>query len=232
MKNILLVANNQKLAEELKLALSSPQYAVLRIRYGKEAETIISTKSIDLCLIDVELADGSGLELCRSLRCIFHVPIILLSDAGEENDIIRGLESGADEFVTKPFSMKLLVCRIHCLLRRGKWDWVNGTEKSRCIFTGNLLIDLEHHMVFQNGTEVVLHHTEFLLCSSLACARGMILTRAALLKKIWEERDRMVEDSTLTVHICRLRKKLGRYQGEAYIRTVKGIGYRWNMKIK
>lgn len=231
MKNILLVESNQELSLELQRVLSRHHYRVFCTELGRKAVEILSAGNIDLCVLDADLPEGSGVDLCRSIRCIFREPIILLSAYGEEKDIIQGLKCGADDYVTKPFSINILICRIGCQLRRVEWERLHRREKVCCLYTGNLMIDLDHQMVFRNGAEVELRHTEFLLCSNLASGKGMILTRRLLLAKIWEERDRMVEDSTLTVHICRLRKKLGRYQGKSYICTVRGIGYRWNVKI-
>lgn len=225
MQQILIVEDDAALRLELRHALEDRGWGVLEAGTAARARKLAG--AADLMLLDVGLPDGDGFSLCRALRQRFSGPILMLTGFGSEDDIVLGLQSGADDYVTKPCSMRVLQSRVMAHLRRTeRWD---GAAQLR---TGELFIDLRHKMIFRGETALPISGTEFSLCAALLRANGRILTREALLHSLWDSREKYIEDNTLSVHVSRLRKKLGLYRGAAYIDTVKGIGYRWNGEVE
>ena len=179
----------------------------------------------DLVLLDLMLPNMSGLEVCRRLReskNTSHVPIIMLTAKGEEKDIICGLELGADDYVTKPFSPKELVARIKSVLRRAGIKV--GTSSSQVIKVDGLEIDLARHSVHLNGESIKLTLTEFRLLHGLIEGEGRIFTRDQLIDRVRGE-DITIVDRNIDVHISSLRRKLKDYG--ARILTIRGVGYRF-----
>ena len=161
------------------------------------------------------LPDGSGLDLCtawRSSGC--HTPILFLTARDEEVEIVRGLDAGADDYMTKPFRLAELLSRIRALLRR---------NQPAVYETDGLRIDLENRSVYCGDQQLYLTPTEFQLLAALVRNTGKVLTRKILLQTIWDDAGLYIDDNTLSVHIRRLREKIG----EDRIRTVRGVGYRW-----
>lgn len=228
MKTILIVEDDAVLASELENILREESYQVVTACNGQEAGELIAQEQIDVCLLDIGLPDCVGFDLCKNIRTVYRGSIIMMTGFTGEQDIVRGLDSGADDYVTKPFSIKVLLSRISSQLRRQEWEDLSHVSY---LYTGDLVIDLDHRMVYKNGDEIILGNIEYQICQKIAIGGGMILTRDLLLTRIWDERGEVIEDNTLSVHIYRLRRKLGLYQGESYIETLKGIGYRWNIKV-
>lgn len=228
MKTVLIVEDDAVLVSELEKVLREENYQVVIAENGQEAMDRIAGEPIDVCLLDIGLPDCMGYELCGNIRRIYRGSIIMITGFDEEQDIVRGLDCGADDYVTKPFSIQVLLSRISSQLRRQEWEELSHISY---LYSGDLVIDLDQRIVFKNGEEIFLGKTEYQLCQKIAMGGGMILTRDMLLSRIWDERGEVIEDNTLSVHIYRLRRKLGLYQGESYIETLKGIGYRWNVKV-
>lgn len=229
MYSILLVEDNAAFASEVAAFLKEDGFSVVHAATGAEALRYIQSEPVHICLLDVGLPDCSGLQLCKQIRSFYSGPILMLTAFDQEDDIIAGLQSGADDYVTKPCSLRILRSRIGAQLRRQ--DRLSSQEPQR-LKSGDLQIDLVHRMVYRQGTEVPLGETEFALCATLAVSDGKIMPRDLLLDRLWDSRERYVENNTLSVHISRLRKKLGSYCGVPYIDTVKGIGYRWNHEVE
>lgn len=228
MASILLVEDDRTLLAELTSFLNEYGYAVDPAENGAQASSLMAARSYSLCILDLGLPDCSGLSLCRSFRKHFSNPIIILTAFDSDDDIIAGLEAGADDYVTKPCSFKVLLSRIASQLRRK-----NRGNRSlpKTLFSGDLVIDLIHCSIFRNQEALPVSNIEYKLCLALAKSEGLIMPRNLLLDKIWDASDRFIEDNTLSVHMSRLRKKLGQYGGRPYIETIKGIGYRWNIKV-
>ena len=164
------------------------------------------------------LPDGSGLELCEQWRRNGNdTPILFLTARDDEIQIVRGLDAGGDDYVTKPFRLLELLSRIRALLRR------NHPTFYRC---GELQVDLQKMNAYYKGEPLYLTPTEFQLLAALLRNAGKVLTRKILLQTIWDDGGSFIDDNTLSVHISRLREKIG----GSYIRTVRGIGYRWEEK--
>lgn len=228
MFSILLVEDDVALKGEVASYLEESGYLVDWAEDGKKATWLFENREYDLCILDIGLPDCSGLELCKIFRSRFHNPIIILTACDSDDDIIKGLNAGADDYVTKPCSLRVLDSRILSQFRRRQW---NGEQKFNYLLSGELLIDMQHRTVTKNGNNILLGNIEFELCVMLARSDGQIMPRELLLDRIWDTREDFIEDNTLSVHVSRLRKKLGTYGDKSYIDTIKGIGYRWNFMV-
>lgn len=227
-KSILLIEDDFTLASELSAFLMQNDFGVDIAQSGQAANELFDKAMYTLCLLDVGLPDCSGFDLCKSIRNRSSIPIIMLTAHDEEDDIIKGLECGADDYVTKPYSIRVLFSRISTQIRRIEKD---DLFDSRTLKSGDLEIDLEHKTVFLNGVELAVSATEYDLCATLAISDCQIMPRDLLLEKVWDSKGKYVDNNTLSVHVSRLRKKLGMFGNTPYIDTIKGIGYRWNIRV-
>ena len=220
--NILVVEDEDSLATLLQYNLQKEGYAVTMASDGEEALLLVGEKLPDLIVLDWMLPKLSGIEVCRRLRQrneTRNVPIIMLTARGEETDRIRGLDTGADDYVVKPFSMTELAARIRAVLRRLR----PGLAEDR-VRRGDIVIDRVAHRVKRGGAEVHLGPTEFRLLDHLMQNPGRVFSREQLLDAVWGS-DVYVEARTVDVHIGRLRKALGGSAAEDPIRTVRSAGY-------
>ncbi|MGN0337588.1 MAG: response regulator transcription factor [Lachnospiraceae bacterium] len=197
------------------IALSFSGETVVQAFGVKEAEKMFDD-SIDLVILDVNLPDGSGLDLCREIRKSSHVPIIFLTANDMEIDIVTGLESGADDYITKPFSLAVLRARVNAVTRRRMSD---GSQFE----FGNYSFDFGNMKFLDGDMPVELSKTEQRLLKLFVQNMGQTLSRDLLLQRIWSDGAEFVEENALSVTVKRLRQKLP----EAPIRTVYGIGYVW-----
>ena len=219
---ILVVEDDGAINLLLRYNLEAEGFAVDVVESGEEAEIAVSEAPPDLLVLDWMLPGLSGIELCRRLRAgrkTRGLPILMLTARGEEGDRIRGLTTGADDYVTKPFSPAELTARIKALLRRSSPDRL--ADK---ITVGEIELDREAHRVLRNGREVRLGPTEFRLLEFFMRAPGRVLSRTQLLDGVWG-RDVYVDERTVDVHIGRLRKSLIRGRERDPVRTVRGAGY-------
>lgn len=213
-QKILLVEDDIFLREGLCEMLSGQGYNVTVAETFAKANELIDGH-YDLMIFDIMLPDGNGLDLCLLLRAAGStVPVLFLTACDDEIQIVRGLDAGADDYVTKPFRLLELLSRVRALLRR---------NASAVYSSGNVSIDLKTMTAYKDGAALSLTPTEFLILSTLIQNSGVIVTRTVLLEKIWDCDGSFVDDNTLSVHISRLREKLGSNR----ISTVRGIGYRW-----
>lgn len=225
---ILLIEDDFELANELSVFLLQNDFVVTIAHSGQDARSILQNTSFSLCLLDVGLPDCSGFDLCRHIRQYANMPIIMLTAHGEDDDVITGLEAGADDYVTKPYSLRVLLSRIMTQFRRIARENLSESKK---LISGDLEIDLEHMTVSKSGNELPISGTEFDLCRVLVISNCQIMPRDLLLEKVWDFKGKYVDNNTLSVLISRLRKKLGLFRNTPYIDTVKGIGYRWNIDV-
>jgi two-component system phosphate regulon response regulator PhoB len=220
--NILVVEDEDALATLLRYNLEKEGYRVGVTGDGEEALVLVEEKQPDLVVLDWMLPKVSGIEVCRRLRSrpeSRNLPIIMLTARGEESDRIRGLDTGADDYVTKPFSMTELTARIRAVLRRIR----PGLAEDR-VLHGDITIDRVAHRVKRSGKEVHLGPTEFRLLDYLMQHPGRVFSREQLLDAVWGS-DVYVEARTVDVHIGRLRKALNRETETDPIRTVRSAGY-------
>lgn len=221
---ILLVEDEKPISTMLEFALKKQGFDIIEAENWFEAEAIIESKSLDLLLIDWMLPEVSGIEIVKNLRSrkqFQSLPIIMLTARTEESYKIRGLEAGADDYITKPFSPHELVARIKALLRRS----VDNQLESNILEMGSLRIDINCHQVSLKGKTVELGPTEFRLLVFMLENPNRVFSRESLLNQVWS-RSIYVEKRTVDVHILRLRKALAIGNYDKYIQTVRGIGYR------
>ena len=219
---ILVVEDEDSLATLLQYNLQKEGYEVALAGDGEEALLLVDERLPDLIVLDWMLPKVSGIEVCRRLRQrneTRNVPIVMLTARGEETDRVRGLDTGADDYVVKPFSMTELTARIRAVLRRLR----PGLAEDR-VRRGDLLIDRVAHRVKRAGAEVHLGPTEFRLLDYLMQHPGRVFSREQLLDAVWGS-DVYVEARTVDVHIGRLRKALGVSETDDPIRTVRSAGY-------
>ncbi len=227
-KKILIVEDEQDLIKLLKYNLEKEGFKVAYTTDGSLALAEIRRDAPDLVMLDLMLPGMDGLEVCRQLRRhdkYAAIPILMLTARGEEADRVVGLEIGADDYVTKPFSMRELIARVRALLRRHEPVTVNRATIQR----GNLLIDPSAHSVAIAGREVELSALEFRLLHQLASHPGMVFSRDQLLDRVWGN-DRSVTQRSVDVYIRRVREKIEpQPQDPKYVQTVHGVGYRFAM---
>jgi two-component system phosphate regulon response regulator PhoB len=219
---VLVVEDEEPLTLLLRYNLEAEGFRVNVCTRGDEAEVSISEDPPDLVVLDWMLPGLSGLELCRRLRAgrgSRNIPIIILTARGEETDRIRGLTTGADDYVVKPFSVPELMARIRAILRRTSPERI-----ADMLEVEDIALDREAHRVSRNGREVRLGPTEFKLLEFMMQSPGRVFTRTQLLDGVWG-RDVYVDERTVDVHIGRLRKAINRGKERDPIRTVRGSGY-------
>jgi two-component system, OmpR family, phosphate regulon response regulator PhoB len=219
---ILIVEDEEPLTMMLRYNLEAEGYAVETAGRGDEAEIKLAESPPDLVVLDWMLPGLSGIELCRRLRArpaTARLPIIMLTARGEEGERVRGLATGADDYIVKPFSLPEFIARIGALLRRA------SPERIATVLTaGDIELDREKRRVSRSGREVALGPTEFRLLEFLMQSPGRVFSREQLLDGVWG-RDVYIDERTVDVHVGRLRKALNRGRGNDPIRTVRGSGY-------
>ena len=222
-QKILIVDDEPDALELIKVNLTAAGFVVATAEDGEEALKKARSLAPDLILLDVMLPQVGGLEVCKILRrddATRDIPIIMVTAKAAEIDRVLGLELGADDYVTKPFSPRELVLRVKALLRRGK----SGDNPSEQIRIGPLLIDVPRYSVHVQNCPIDLTATEFKLLAMLAQRRGRVLTRDMLLRDVWQY-DATIDSRTVDTHMRRLREKLG--PAAKYLDTVRGVGYRF-----
>ena len=227
--SILIVEDEEPLTLLLRYNLEAEGYEVETVGRGDEAEVRLRERVPDLLVLDWMLPGLSGIELCRRVRArdeTSALPILMLTARGEEDERIRGLSTGADDYVVKPFSVPELMARVKALLRRARPDAISPMLKA-----GDLELDRETFRVRRGGREVHLGPTEFRLLEFLMKAPGRVFTREQLLDGVWG-RDVYVDERTVDVHIGRLRRALNRGRSRDPIRTVRGAGYSFNEQFE
>ena len=220
---IVLVDDDARLREIVGLALEEEGYRVKTAGSAEEAAGLVETEEPDLLILDVMLPGQDGFELCRQIRTTMAVPILMLTAKADTVDIVVGLESGADDYVTKPFVTKELVARIRSLLRRARFA---GAEPPRVLMVGPLEIVPDAATVTKRGELLRLTKTEFKLLCAMAARPNQVFTREVLLQQVWDY-DYFGDSRLVDVHIRRLRGKVEDDPRQPQIvQTVRGIGYK------
>ena len=219
---VMVIEDEESLALLLRYNLEAEDYEVETIMRGDEAEARLRETLPDLILLDWMLPGLSGIELCRRLRArpeTMQLPIIMLTARGEEAERIRGLATGADDFVVKPFSVPELMARVHALLRRAKPEAIATLLKA-----GDIELDRETHRVRRDGDDMHLGPTEFRLLEFLMQSPGRVFSREQLFDSVWGS-EVYIDERTVDVHVGRLRKALNLGRLPDPIRTVRSAGY-------
>ncbi len=226
--HVLVVEDEESFVDALSVGLDREGFDVSVARDGQEALSIFSDKKFDLVLLDLMLPKLSGLDVCRSIRNLSDVPIIIVSAKGEEVDMVLMLEIGADDYVTKPYRLRELVARMRAVLRRREVHEQSHLP-DEVIVQGPLRMDVDARRCFVNGEEIKLRKKEFALLQLLLENSGRVLTREVLIDRIWGN-DYVGDTKTLDVHIKRLRSLIEHDpKAPIHITTVRGVGYRFEL---
>ena len=221
---ILLVDDEHSVQTLLTYPLRKDGYEVIAALDGREALDRFAEQRFDLVVLDLMLPKLDGIEVCRRLRGRSQVPIIILTAKDDEGDKVLGLEIGADDYITKPFSVREFRSRVRAALRRS--EMLRGRPPSEPIVAGDIQIDFERRAATAHGSAVKLTYVEFELLASLARSPGRVMTREMLLEQVWGD-SAYRDPRTIDVHIRHLREKLERDSRKPeYLLTVRGVGYR------
>lgn len=218
---ILLVEDDLVLRETIEAALIGEGYRVLAAEGMAEA-IMLAKEAPNLAMLDLNLPDGGGFTLCQTIKERYDIPVIFLTVRDDEADIVRGLDIGGDDYITKPFRLPVLLSRIRAVLRR------SGTQEQGDVLTcGNIRLVRSHTEVYVENGAVQLTAGEYRLLLTLMEHKNQTLTRSRLLERLWDEEGNFVNDNTLTVTMKRLREKVEENpSAPKMIKTVRGIGYK------
>lgn len=227
MAKILLLEDDESLNRGISLKLEKEGYEVLSAFGVKEADTLFYGNDIDLIISDIMTGDGNGMEFCRRVRRNSNVHIIFLTALDQEVDIVNGYDAGADDYITKPFSLMVLISKVNALMRRisiskGEGDILESDDiKVSCL----------EMKVFKKGQELVLSKREIQVLLYFLEHPGQIVSKEQILEAVWGIDGQFVDDNTVPVTISRLKKKLGEGKDREYIKNIRGLGYIWTLKV-
>ncbi len=225
MKRLFLLEDDLSLINGLSFALKKQGYEITVARTTLEADVLWKRGEYDLAVLDVSLPDGSGFDFCKKIRQTSKVPIMFLTAADEETDIIMGLDIGGDDYITKPFKLAVFLSRINALLRRSENFGTAVTE----LISGGICIQLLKGEVYKRGELVELTASEYKLLCLFMENPDQILSQEQILGRLWDVDGSYIDNNSLTVYIRRLRTKIEDDPGEPKrIVTVRGMGYKWN----
>lgn len=218
--NLLLVEDDDMIASGLSYSFEAEGFTIFRHETAKSALDEISRREFGIAILDLSLPDGSGFDVCEAFKAKHSAPVIFLTAVDDEPNTVRGLEMGADDYITKPFRIRELLARIKTVLRR-------NSAQTDILRFGKIRVHVSQGKVLKDGAEIILTASEYRLLLMLAQNKGQILSRNRLLESLWDSSGEFVNDNTLSVCIKRLREKLGDCPREPeLIETVRGIGYR------
>ena len=226
MDTIFLLEDDMGLINGLSFALRKQGFELTVARTLKEADALWADGKYDLLILDVSLPDGTGFEFCKKVRQVSKVPIIFLTAADEEMNIIMGLDIGGDDYITKPFKLGVLISRVNALLRRTKAFCTTDTQ----LESNGIKVLLLQGQAFKNGKLLELTAAEYKLLCLFMRNPNMILTKEQILDKLWDCDGNYIDSSTLTIYMRRLRIKIEDNPSEPQmLLTVRGMGYKWNV---
>ena len=221
-RKILIVDDEKNIVEIIAFNLKKEGYQVIKAADGEEGVKMAMEENPDLILLDIMMPKMDGWEVCREIRKNSKVPIIMLTAKASEADELKGFELGVDEYISKPFSPKILVARVEAVLRRS-----NAMAAEEVICVGDILIDKSAHQVTVDGKVIELSYKEFELLTYFAENPGIALSREKILNHVWNY-DYFGDARTIDTHVKKLRSKLGEKGGE-YIKTIWGMGYKFEL---
>lgn len=224
---ILIIEDDQDLREGLQFSFTCDGYEVSEADTKKEGLREIKKKIYDMVLLDCNLPDGTGFELCREVRRFSRVPIVMLTARDTELDEIKALELGVDDYLSKPFSLGVLKARIKRILN----ERMHGKKEEEMLVSQNIVINNNTCKVYKNDEEILLSKLEYRLLKYLVENRNHVLSKEQILSCVWDSDGKYVDNNTVSVNISRLRTKIEDDASKPrYIRTVHGIGYIWKGK--
>ncbi|SHI81530.1 response regulator transcription factor [Lutispora thermophila] len=222
MKSILILEDDESLIRGISFIFEKDGYNVISVGTIEDGKRMLKGHKIDLIILDLGLPDGNGMDLCKEIRANSNVPIIMLTACDLETDEVSGLMAGADDYITKPFSLSILRARVEALLRR------MDTERNNIIVSGKYRLDLNLCKLYQEDEEIPISSTEYRLLNLLMINAGQVLSKEQILASLWDNEGNFVDENTLAVNISRLRAKLeNNPRNPKTIKTIHGIGYIW-----
>lgn len=220
MSTILIIEDDKLLNEGISFALKNEGYSVLSSHNNRDAKKMLNDK-VDLILLDINLPDGDGIDICKYIRKEMSTPIIFLTANDTEEDIVKGFKAGGDDYITKPFSLPILKERIKAVLKR-------GTAQGNIYNFKELKFDFDKLNLTKNDLEIPITKIEVKLLELFIENKGKVLTRTQILEKIWDIDGNFIDENTVSVNIRRLRTKIeDDPSNPIFIKTVFGIGYIW-----
>ena len=219
-KKLLIIEDDIDLREGLRFSFEGDGYEVLDVGTGREGQMEIKKDSYDLVLLDCNLPDGTGFDLCREVRRFSMIPIIMLTARDTEMDEIKALELGVNDYLSKPFSLGVLKARMKRIL--------NEKAETANLCSGNIVIDKSTCKVYKDGEEITLSKLEYRLLMYLIENKNHVLSKEQILGRIWDSDGKYVDNNTVSVNISRLRMKIEEdASNPKFIKTVHGVGYIW-----
>lgn len=227
MAKILLLEDDESLNRGISLKLTKEGYEVLRAAGVSEAKKLLSETQVELVISDVMMEDGDGLTFCRELRQRSNVYVIFLTALDQEVDIVNGYDAGADDYITKPFSLMVLISKVNALMRR-----IGQKEENRQILSsGSIRVDCREMKAYKDGQEIPLSKRELQLLIYFLENSKQIISKEQILQSVWDVDGQFVDDNTVPVTISRLKKKMAGEEELEYIKNVRGMGYLWTMDV-
>lgn len=222
---ILIIEDDLSLINGLSFAIKKQGYELDVVRTVLETDAVFADGKYNLIILDVSLPDGSGFDICKKIRKISKVPIIFLTAADEETDIIMGLDIGGDDYITKPFKLAVLMSRINAILRRSN----NFNQADTELNSNGITVKLLKSEVYKNGENIDLTTGEYKLLCMFMENPNIVLSAEQILSKLWDCDENYIDNNTLTVYIRRLRTKIEDNPSEPkMIQTIRRMGYKWN----
>ncbi|MCD9022667.1 response regulator transcription factor [Cohnella silvisoli] len=225
---ILLVEDDEALHRGIQFTLQQEGFQVFSAHSLQEARMLLKDHDIHLLLLDVQLPDGNGFDFCTEIRQFRDIPIIFLTASDQEFDIVRGLDLGGDDYITKPFRLREFLSRVHAVLRRRAP--VSRDEDKNLLTAGNLVLHVGEMRLEKEGREVLLSITEFRLLSLFMTHPRMVLSKDQIIQHVWPDGTEVLDDNTVAVNVRRLREKIedDPHNPQTLV-TIRGAGYRWNV---
>lgn len=225
---ILLIEDDKSLALGIEFTLKDEGYEVFTVSTIEEGRNVFENHKVDVIILDVNLPDGNGYDLCREIRTKSAVPIMFLTALDDEVNIVLGLEIGGDDYITKPFRVREFLSRVKALIRRNSKNSVVPTK----LKSGNIEIDTSTATVNKDGKDVTLTAQEYKLLLTFINKPGVLMKRDYILKELIEGEEVFFDENTLSVYIKRIREKIEDNPKEPeYIITQRGLGYKWNKSV-
>lgn len=226
MKTVLIIEDDENLSRGIAFTFEKDGYHAVSASSIQEGKRLLEQHKIDLIILDLGLPDGNGMDLCKEIRAYSKIPIIMLTACDLETDEVSGLLAGADDYITKPFSLSVLRARVESLLRRTQ------VESRHVICSGKYKLDTDICKFFHEDDEISISVTEFKLLAYLMANAGQVLSKEQILSSLWDNEGNFVDENTLPVNISRLRAKMeDDPKNPKTIKTVYGIGYIWNKGV-
>jgi len=228
MNKLLLVEDDGALAMGIEFTLKDEGYEVLTASTFNEGKDLFESENFDLIILDVNLPDGNGYNLCKYIRTKQDTPVIFLTALDEEVNVVVGFEMGGDDYITKPFRVKELLLRIKAILRRNS----KTTSQENKLISGDIVVDTSTAIVKKNDKEIALTAQEYKLILIFMSKAEVVMKREEILEELMEGAGAFFDENTLSVYIKRIREKIEENPKEPqYIVTVRGLGYKWNKEV-